>query len=137
MFKKKDIQKIHKLSAEYDELKQLSSDQLKAVQDKGKDLKLKVTRKTEQGENITEDSEKLLWVEVFHLGKKCDAAIALKEKYPGVFKVSDDCDQKAEELNSFVREKFGFNFREMGISEYIKLTEGLIDLKLQELTNNK
>jgi len=66
------------------------------------------------------------------LGTPAPPPQALKGKYPEVFEAYAKQEKKALELKAFIHAKLGFDFTQMSISDYIRLTEGLIEMKMKK-----
>jgi hypothetical protein len=121
------IEKIYKLHEEVQELLQKESDQYIEATSHRED-KITITRE----EKEIECTEGELWEEVRIVGGSGEAAKILKEKYSEVFETAEIRESKNKELHDFIQETLGFSFRQMGIADYMKLTELLIDYKLQK-----
>ena len=74
-------------------------------------------------------AEKELWTEVFELGAKCQAGEILRAKYPEVFNTSKQTEDKGAEMRDFIIAEFGFDFKAMTVTDYVKLTLALIEYK--------
>tara|TARA_B100000508_G_C11395626_1_gene245648 strand:+ start:318 stop:593 length:276 start_codon:yes stop_codon:yes gene_type:complete len=74
-----------------------------------------------------------MWTEVFYAGYNCDSAEILKVEHPEVFAAYKEQEKAAGELQQFVNVEMGIDMKKMRISDYVKLTEALMDLKLSEL----
>ena len=73
-----------------------------------------------------------MWEEVRALGLQCEACEVLKEKYPKVFQTAEKREGKNRELQAFIKTEFGFDFTQMTVASYLKLTEAVIDYKLKK-----
>jgi len=125
---REDVEKVHEINAELSGLKEKASDLLKAAKDRSGKRKATLLR---HGKQVMVE-ENLLWQEVFHLGADCEAGKKLKESHPEVFKAYEEVEGKAAELKAHVRGKLGVDFTAMTISDYLKLTEGMVGLMLGE-----
>ena len=121
------IEKIYALNTEVQELLAKESDQYKKATE-ARDNKITITREEKEIE-VTEGE---LWEEVRIVGGGGEAAKFLKQKYSEVFETAEIREAKNKELHDFIQEQLGFSFRQMGIADYMKLTEMLIDYKMQK-----
>lgn len=119
------MDELFKLYEQLDYYRELHSEQLKTVQDQFGQRQVEVER---DGKKI-QVTEKTLWEEVRFLGIGSDAGKVLKEKYPDVFESFDKFQSLAKETEIFVLKNMGFNYTQMTLSDYIKLTLGLIEYK--------
>jgi len=124
---KEIIEKIYSLNAEVQGLLQKESDQYLEATSHRED-KITITREEKEIE-VTEGE---LWEEVRIVGGGGEAAKFLKQKYSEVFETAEIREAKNKELHDFIQEQLGFSFRQMGIADYMKLTEMLIDYKMQK-----
>lgn len=117
------LDELFKLYEQLNYYRELHSEQLKTVQDQFGQRHVKLTR---EGQEVVA-KEKDLWDEVRLLGINTEAGELLKGKYPDVFESYEKYEQYVEEARMFVLKNMGFNFTQMSLGDYIKLTLGLID----------
>lgn len=120
---KEILDELFKLYEELDKYRELHSEQLKTVQDQFKDRKVSLER---DGKTI-EVTEKTLWDEIRFLGIESQAGQALKERYPDVFASFERFQKLAKEAEIFVLKYMGFDYTQMTLSNYVKLTLALIE----------
>jgi hypothetical protein len=108
--------------------KEMASENLKTVQDRFNHRKHKLER---EGKEI-ELTEKTLWDEVFYIGPSSQAGEILKKIHPQVFEMYETQDLAAQELKKFAIVEMGMNFEALTLSDYLKATESLFELMLEE-----
>lgn len=124
-------EKIETVYHLYDELavqKELASEAIKEAQRHGSNAVL-IKRKDGTEQEVT---EKMLWDEVWTLGSDCDAGRFLKGKYPKAFELSDVATAKAKELSTYTLAELGVDSQAIRLSDVIRITEALIEFKLDE-----
>jgi len=122
---KEIIERIYALNTEVQELLAKESEQyLKATE--ARDNKITIKR---NGEDV-EATEGEMWEEIRVTGANGEAGKYMKQKYSEVFETAEIREAKNKELHDFIQEHCGFSFRQMGIADYMKLTEMLIDYKM-------
>ncbi|RKZ11058.1 hypothetical protein DRQ25_00940 [Candidatus Fermentibacteria bacterium] len=126
------IDHIHVLMDSIKEASELASELLRTAQDRGNDIKHKMNR---EGQEI-EITEKVMWEEVFYHpnGPSCQSGKILSKKYPELFKAYADQEKLADELNKYCITEIGIDYRKMSLSDYMKITDGIFDLKMKEMT---
>jgi hypothetical protein len=77
-------------------------------------------------------NEKTLWDELRYAGANGDAGKLLKEKYPKVFSLGEEHSLIAKELSEFCQVELEINFKEVRITDIIKLCLSLVDYKLNK-----
>lgn len=122
------IEKLHELTRATDAAKNVASELLRVAQDRHNNDKHKLER---EGKEI-ELTEKVLWQEVFYIGRDSQAGQVLRKKHQDVFDAYTDQNVKAEELNKFVMQSFGLDYKHMAISDYFNMIEAIVDFKLKE-----
>jgi len=122
---KEIIEKIYAMNDEVQKLLQKESDQYKEATSH-RDNKITIKR---NGEDV-EATEGEMWEEIRVTGGNGEAGKYMKQKYSEVFETAEIREAKNKELHDFIQEQLGFSFRKMGIADYMKLTEMLIDYKL-------
>ena len=80
-----------------------------------------------------EVNEETLFEEIRISGLKSQAGELLKNKYEELFIVAKKREKTDQEMQAYIIEAFGFDFRSMRIAEYLKLTEAVFDAKMSEL----
>ena len=118
---KKRIDEIIKISDELDVLLQEESDNLKKAMDNNKNIIL-INRENKK----VKATEKELWEEIRILGAKCQAGEIMAKKYPELFKIVEKREKKNTELHNFVAKEFNFDFQQMTIGNYLKLTRAVV-----------
>ena len=118
------IAKIHELSAKLGQVTDLASELLRTAQDR-----FNLTEETieRDGKQITV-TRKTLWEEVFYLGHNCQAADVLKKYHQDVFDAYIEQGKVADELREFCVTELSVDYTKMKLSDYLKLTEEMIDL---------
>lgn len=119
---------LDELTQKEEQLNNIASELLRTAQDRHGSEKVERTLRDET-EMV---SQKLLWEEVFLNAKDGTAVDILKKLHPAVFKAYEDQGKAADELQRFIVENMGFDFRRMKISDYIKLCEAVFDMKQRE-----
>jgi len=136
MIKKSAVKKVYKMDQELQMLLETESDLYKkAMDNKKREHKVK---RGEEEVTITEG-------ELFEELRACsqmgvDAKVArekLAEIYPDLFKVVEKREKKNKELNEYILTHFGFDPRQMTIASYLKMTEAVLDYKIDEKLKNK
>lgn len=122
------LDEIHRLSAELDLARDEASELLRTAQDRHNSDEHELTH---HGETKTL-SEKLMWEEVFQLGKDCESAAKLKELHPEVFAAYDSSDALAAELKRYAASELGVAPERMTLSAQLRLTEGIVRVLLEE-----
>jgi hypothetical protein len=125
---RENIDKIHEITASLNEAKETASELNKTAQDRFGEAEHQFVR---DGKEITV-KEKHLWDEVYHLGLKCEAARLLAEKHPEVFAAYDKMNSLSAELKQYVASELGIDFTQMTLSDYLKVTEGLFAVMMDE-----
>lgn len=122
------VVKINELSAKLNEVTERASELLRTAQDRHNLTEETIER---DGKQIT-ITRKTLWEEVFYLGHNCQAADVLKQHHPEVFEAYLEQGRVADELRDFCVTELSVDYTKMKLSDYLKLTEEMIDLKLSE-----
>jgi hypothetical protein len=118
------LDELFKLYEELNQIRELHSEQLKTVKDQFGDRHVK--RINADGHEVI-CREHDLWEEIRFLGLNSQAAEILKGKYPDVFESLEKVEALQSEVGIFVLKHMGLNFTQMTLTDYIKLTLGLID----------
>lgn len=124
---KEKIDTIYKLNAEVQDLLEKESDEYKKVLER-KDEKRTIKRP--DGEVEVTISELLEEVRV--AGADSPAGKELKKDFPKLFEIAEKREEKNNELHDYIQKEFGFSFRRMGVADYLKLTEAVIEAKKNE-----
>jgi len=119
------IKEVYRLNGELQTFLEQESDAYKLATENRAE-KLTIQR---EGKDV-EVTEGDLWEEVRVLGLSAQSAEVLKAKYPLVFEFAQKREEKNKEMHEFIAKEFGFSFRSMGIADYMKLTEAMIDYKM-------
>lgn len=127
------IQKLHQLSDEVDNRKEISQEAIKTAQDRYKDREVTIER---GGKDVT-ITEKVLWDELFHLGFESQAGLKLKELHPEVFSNLTAQNAAADELRTFCINELGVDYTQMSLSDYLHITEKLFEVMIDEWGNGK
>lgn len=127
MESKEIIEKIYSLNEEVKALLEKESEQYKSATEL-RDKEITITR---DGKDVV-CTEGELWEEIRIVGANGEAGKLLKQIYSDVFETAELREVKNKELHDFIQETLGFSFRQMGIADYMKLTELLIDYKMQK-----
>jgi len=123
------ITQLHTLTGKVTTAEEQASELLRTAQDRFNHVKETFSR---EGKEITV-TRKVLWDEVFYLGAGDNqAANILKEHHPEVFAAYKVQEDAAGELQKFVSMEMAMDMKKMRISDYVALTEAMIDLKLDE-----
>lgn len=122
------IETIHQLDAELKELLEQESNEYKKVIDV-KDQKLTITR---NGKEVEVTKGELL--EEVRIAQSEEATAYLKKDHPKLFEFANKREQKNQELHNYIQKEFGFSFRHMSVSDFLKLTEAVIDWKMNKVT---
>lgn len=122
------LDELHRLSDGVNKEADIASELLRTAQDRGNHIKHKLTR---EGKEV-EIAEKNLWDEVWYLGPKCQAGEILEKKYPEVFKAYRKQNSAADELKKFCVVNLGVNFEKLTLSDYLRLSEELFKLLIDE-----
>jgi hypothetical protein len=128
MITRKNINKYFELTKAVTDAEDFASELLRTAQDRNKHRTHKIER---EGKEITV-TEKVLWDEVFYLGVGSQAGKFMMTLYPDLFEAYRKQDQAAAELKKFGVLELGLDHSKMKVSDFIKLTEGLLDLLLVE-----
>lgn len=128
MFTRETLTKLHDLTAKVRESKELTSELVRTAQDRFNHRTHKIMRDGK----MQDIREKELWVELFHLGHVSEAGKILREAHPEVFEASDKQSKLADELKKFCMLELAINMEAMTISDYLRLTEGMFGLLLEE-----
>jgi len=126
------ITELHRLTGNTITAEATASEILRTAQDRFNHVEETFVR---EGKTITV-KRKVLWDEVFLLGAGGNqAAEILSNLHPEVFAAYKLQEGAAGDLQKFVSLEMGIDMKAMRISDYMKLTEGMIDLKLDERDN--
>lgn len=126
---KEDLKKVHEITGKLDEQEEKASELKRTAQDRDGDKEHTFER---DGDEIT-ITEKTMWQEVYSTGStNIDSAEILKEEHPEVFEAYEKQAEIAQELQDHCQEAFGVDYRRMRLSDYIKIVEDIVDLKLEE-----
>lgn len=126
MFTRETLNEVQRLTAEIKSTKEHASELLRVAQDRFGHRKHKFTR---EGKEV-EITEKTLWNEVWYLIP--ETTKFMRGLHPEVFEAYDKQDAAANELKKFCLLEMGFDFTAMTIGDYLKMTEGLFNLLLEE-----
>lgn len=135
--KRETIQKLHELTNSVATAEAHASELLRTAQDRYNHVEHEVERedpKSGERRKVTV-SRKVLWDEVFYLGTGSDAATILKAEHPEVFDAYKVQETAAGDLQRFVVAEMGMDMKKMRVSDYVKLTEAIVDLRLDEREN--
>lgn len=119
------IKEVYRLNGELQTFLEQESDAYKMATENRAE-KLTIQR---EGKDV-EVTEGDLWDEVRVVGLAAQSAEVLKAKYPLVFEFAEKRELKNKEMHDFIAKEFNFSFRAMGIADYMKLSEALIDYKM-------
>jgi len=120
------INTLFEISDRVEEQEELASEILRTVQDQCGHKKHKFER---DGQEV-ELTENILWQEVWHLGKDCQAGKILQKEHPELFEAYEKQNKYAEELQTFAMVNFGMDYKKMTLANYVSLINSLIDFKL-------
>jgi len=127
--KRETIKELHHLTDKVREAESVASEILRTAQDRFNHVEETFKR---EGKTITV-TRKVLWDEVFLLGAdRNQAAEILRKHHPEVFNAYKVQEDSAKALQDFVSVEMGISMKAMRISDYVALTEAMIDLKLSE-----
>ena len=129
MLTRTTLNALHELTANHARIKDKRSEILRTAQDRYGHRVHKVPR---PGGEQVEISEKVMWDEVFYLGVACESGKALQKIHPDVFKGYADEQKAADELKKFTVLELGLDFTALTLSDYLKMTEALFHLMLEE-----
>ncbi len=132
MLTRQKIHKLHALTAEVTKSNNLVSELARTAQDRYNHVEEKV----ERDGKVQKIKRKILWDEVFYLGAGCQAAKILKGYHPEVFEALDAQNKAADELRKFTIAELDLDYTAMKLSDYVKITEALVDLMLEERAGN-
>lgn len=122
-----DIERLNQLYNELDVLAENESEALKMAKlNKGNIIQVKRSDKTE---DITEGQA---WEEIRLLGEKADPYKFMSEKYPDVFRMSDEHIKKVKEIDTFTTSTLGVDFRRITIRDIVNLIDTITDMKKTE-----
>jgi len=123
------IKELHTLTDKVRTAEATASEILRTAQDRFNHVEETFER---EGKEITV-KRKVLWDEVFLLGASDNqAAKILQDRHPEVFEAYKVQEDAAGELQKFVTVQMDINMKSMRISDYVALTEAMIDLKMTE-----
>lgn len=122
------LEELHAKTKKVNDAKELASELLRTAQDRFGTKKHKLIR---EGKEI-ELTEKILWEEVFYIGPASQAGQILKKDHPEVFDAYAKQEEFAEELRKFCILEFGVDYTALTLSDYLRLTERLIDMAMVE-----
>src|SRR6185369_976825 len=123
---KEKIERVYALNAELQALLGHESDLYKKATD-NRATKLTLKR----GDKDVEVTEGELWEELRITGNlKGEAGQILRSRYTEVFEAAEKREAKNKEMQDYIIAEFGFDFRQMSIADYMKLTEAIIDYKM-------
>lgn len=121
------IKTLYKLSDEVQALSEKESDEYKkALVDRDEEVYIK-----REGKKVKVKLAEL-WEEVRHLGLKSKSADFLKQKYPLVFELAEKLQVANTKLQAFIVKEFGFDFKMMKITDYLRLTEMVFEYKMKQ-----
>lgn len=129
---KEKIKTLYDLSDELEVAQEVASEQIRTVQDQHGQDNITIFRDNKYV--VVKEAD--LWKEVYHLGTDSPAGKALAEKHPDVFKSNKVADDKADEFDKLVQLELGINFRQMKLTDFMKLMEGMLDYKLGNTQTN-
>jgi len=129
---KERIMAIYKMNAELQVLLEAESDEYKKATANRKN-KLTIERNGKKVK-VTEGE---LWEEIRIVGLKSSSVKIMGKKYPKVLEIAEKRDKKNKELHDFIQKEFGFSFQQMTLADYLKMTEAMIDYKLEEYNERK
>lgn len=130
MFTQEKLDELHGLMREFNSTKVIVSEQIKTARDRfGERVQKDVPRPDGSKQDLKEN---VMWEEVFYLGIGCESGKILASAHPEVFKAHAAQEKLGAELQKFCINEFGFDFKAMTISDYVSMTEQIVDLKLEE-----
>jgi hypothetical protein len=127
------LNELHRLTEEVRTATDVASEQMRIVKDRFADKTHKLVR---EGKEI-ELTEKVLWDEVFYLGVNCEAGKLLQKEHPEVFEAYKKQDETANTLKKFCVTELGVDYTKLTLSDYLKITEGLFSLLIEESKGEK
>jgi len=122
------FKELEKRVAKVTDAEEKASELLRTAQDR---FGLREHSFSRDGKEVTV-TEKILWEEVFYLGEGSQAGEILTEKHPQVFAAYEEQSQAAEELKKFCITELGIDYTKMTIADYLRMTEGVVNLILEE-----
>lgn len=128
------VNRLHELTSTVKSKEEYASELLRIAQDRYNHVEHEVDRedpKTGEKKRVTV-TRKVLWQEVFYIGTNSDAATILKEHHPEVFEAYAEQEKAAKNLQEYVRAEMDVDMKAMRISDYVQLTEAIVDLRLDE-----
>lgn len=128
--KREHLNKLHELTQKVNEKKELASELLRTAKDRYGDRVIKDVPRPEGKK--ADIKESILWQEVFHLGLGCEAGKVLQEKHPEVFDAYAQQDKASKELHEFCRLELDLDYTQLTLSDYLRMTEQLFNLLLDE-----
>lgn len=133
MLTRNKLKKLTELTANVNNRKELASELLRTAQDRqGGDL-IKLER---DGKQI-ELKQKVMWEEVFYMGAACQAGKLLSKVHPEVFEAFKNQETSAAELKKFTIAELGMDYTQLTLSDYLKMTEELVEIMLSERNLSK
>lgn len=119
------VEGLRKIYSELKELSERSSDAINAAKEFKNNLVL-IQRK--DGKEV-EVKESMLWEEVRFLGSATEGYAVLKDKYPEAFRLGEEQQNKAKELNDYSVKELGVNPVALRLIDIIDLVEAIVESK--------
>jgi len=128
MITRNKLKELYALTDKVNEAKEFASELVKTAQDRFNNKKHKLLR---DGKEI-EITEKILWDEVYYIGPASQAGQILTKEHPEVFEAFKKQEEIADELKKYCITELGVDYTAMTLSGYIKLTEQMLTMLLDE-----
>jgi hypothetical protein len=119
----KKIEAVYKLNEELDNLLENESEFYKKAM-------------LYKDEEVKRGHEKVTIGELFEetrvTGLEGESSTLLKNRFKDLFDVAEKREKKTIEMRDTILKEFGFDFSQMTLGNYMKITEALIDYKLKK-----
>lgn len=135
MITRENLNKIHELTKAITTAQDHASELIRIAQDRHNDRTHKLER---EGKKI-ELTEKVLWDEVYYhpLGAGSQAGKILTKEHPEVFEAYKKGDMASVELKKYCALELDVDYTKLSLSDYLKLTEGMFTLLIEENNGKK
>ena len=87
-----------------------------------------ITHKQQNGEREQDGKkEKLLWDELYYLGKDCPAGVILKGLYPEMFEMDEAIIRTQKDIQDMEVKEFGFKGNAMTLLDLVNLVKKVVN----------
>jgi hypothetical protein len=125
---KEKLDGLFKMADEVKAMDDVTSEQVRTAKAQNSERTHKFTR---EGKEV-EIPEKVLWEEMYYLGKDSEAGNKMRETYPEMFEQVDKQNKIVQHLKMYIMGNFGVDYTAMTFTDWLRIMEALIDYKAEK-----